>query len=848
MKNNFILSLLAVVFMACHPVSHPIEIISNDLRAPAYPLVTIDPYTSAWSFTDRLYDDHIRHWTGVQCPLTGAIRVDGKVYRFMGIEETPMKFVAPMADNDCWTGRYTFIKPQDGWQHSGYDDTQWKEGVAAFGHRGEKTVQTVWQNDVPEIWIRRAFTLDEDLTGKKVFVEYSYADDFILYINGIEVINAGFQWRNHIVTQVPDTAVQTLKKGENLIAIHCINRPWDVVLDFGLMIETTEQKHLETTAIQKSADVQATQTRYDFTCGPVDLQLTFTAPLLLHDLELVSRPVNYITYDITTTDGQAHQVELYFETSPAWALDNTTQKSQSETFEKEGFVFLKTGSIAQEILQKSGDNVRIDWGYFYLCAEKDKTSSAIHADASIMRSAFVATGQLGAKAVAGAPTGQQGATPTGQPDSATGCAVTNGRLALSHSVGKVEKSKSGMVMIGYDDIFSIQYYGENLRPYWNAEGNRTIEAAFQQSASDYKKLKEACDRFDYDLMTRAIQAGGKKYAELCALAYRHSIAAHKLVKAPNGDLMFFSKENSSNGSIGTVDVSYPSVPLYLIYNVELAKALCNHIYYYCESGRWTKPFPSHDLGTYPIANGQTYSQDMPVEESGNMLILAAAIATMEGHARYAEKHWQALTTWTKYLEEKGLDPENQLSTDDFAGHLAHNANLSIKAILGIASYGRLAKMLGKEDIAEKYTTLARQMALEWIKMADDSDHYRLTFHQPGSWSQKYNLIWDKVLDLNIFPESVALKEIQYYLTIQNKYGLPLDSRKNYTKPDWIIWTASLSPDQATFERFINPIHLFMNESATRAPMTDLFWTDKPHQYGMQARSTVGGFFIKMLMK
>jgi hypothetical protein len=237
---------------------------------------------------------------------------------------------------------------------------------------------------------------------------------------------------------------------------------------------------------------------------------------------------------------------------------------------------------------------------------------------------------------------------------------------------------------------------------------------------------------------------------------------------------------------------------------------------------------------------------MPVEESGNMLILTAAIATVEGNAAYAEKHWETLTTWTDYLVEKGLDPENQLCTDDFAGHFAHNANLSVKAILGIASYGRLAEMLDKKDIAEKYTAQARSMAAEWVKLADDGDHYRLTFDQPGTWSQKYNIVWDKLLKLNIFPETIAEKEIPYYLTKQNTYGLPLDSRKTYTKSDWIVWTATLAQDKETFEQFIHPVHRFMNETIERIPMSDWYFTDSQKHVGFQARSVVGGYFIKLL--
>ena len=229
-----------------------------------------------------------------------------------------------------------------------------------------------------------------------------------------------------------------------------------------------------------------------------------------------------------------------------------------------------------------------------------------------------------------------------------------------------------------------------------------------------------------------------------------------------------------------------------------------------------------------------------------MITLTAAVCAAEGNAAYALKHWETLTIWTDYLVENGLDPANQLCTDDFAGHFAHNANLSIKAIVAIASYGKMADMLGKKDVAERYTSIARELAAKWMEMADDGDHYRLTFDKPGTWSQKYNLVWDKLLKLGIFPDSVRQTEINYYLGKQNVYGLPLDSRMAYTKTDWIVWTATLADDVETFSKFIAPVHMFENETVDRVPMSDWIWTDKPNWRGFKARSVVGGYFIKML--
>lgn len=590
---------------------------------------------------------------------------------------------------------------------------------------------------------------------------------------------------------------------------------------------------------QTGLKVTPTRTIYNFAIDGVELTLTFMTALLPHDLELMSRPVTTVEMEVKATDGKPHDVSLYLELLSEWVVDNPLQKvvwGRHRLGERD---LLWMGSLEQPMLEKVGDDLRIDWGYLYTTSIQP-AMSALALD-SELRTQFVQSGTL--------PTADNSDMPT-----AVGSHSPHPAMAWAKELGAVgPNGASWQVIIAYDDRFSVEYMYRRLRPFWRKDG-MNASALIQSTIDRFAEIQSACLEFDQELTADLEQVGGSEYAHLASLAFRQCIAAHKLVIDIDGTPLFFSKENFSNGCMGTVDVAYPCSPFFLLFNPELLQAMLTPILDYASSTRWPFPFAPHDIGRYPLANGQVYGggeksdiDQMPVEECGNMLIMVTALCKVRSDICFAQGYWDTLSQWANYLLEKGLDPENQLCTDDFTGHLAHNVNLSVKALVGIACYAWLCEQNGMVDEANRIRTKVEGMVAEWLMMADDGDHFRLTFDKPETWSQKYNLVWDKLLDLNLFPEELFEKELAYYKTKQLEYGLPLDNRSSYTKLDWNVWTASLAKSEGEFKDFIRPIVKWLEESESRVPLTDWYYADSGLQVAkMQARSVVGGVFIRML--
>lgn len=575
---------------------------------------------------------------------------------------------------------------------------------------------------------------------------------------------------------------------------------------------------------QTNLKVSPTITEYTFENDMLKLIIRFINPLVIDDLKLLSRPVGYIEYEAYSKGNE--DIEVYFDISAEVCVNDYQQ--QVKLYQGSNGIYC--GNVEQKPLNKKGDAVRIDWGYLHLL-DKD----AYFCNAFTGRNEFI-LGRCNKKFVSG---------------EVLSVYLDNPAMAV------IKKGNSGRIAIGYDDVKSIEYFGKQLDAYYKIDGE-TFDDICADAIKRFDSIKEKCLDFDNKLinMTRKIS---DKYENIVSLSYRQTIAAHKLC-FDEKEMVFISKECFSNGCAATVDITYPSMPLFLKLNPELIIAMLSPVLKFAKTDLWKYEFAPHDVGIYPIIGKQAYgyekndpewtlSRQMPVEECANMLICTYAICEAVGSNVYAYENKELLTKWGEYLLKYGKIPENQLCTDDFGGHIDKNCNLSVKAIIGLYACGKLF------DIPE-YMKKAEEYAVWWKENAKEEDHYKLAFEEKDTWSLKYNMVWDKVFGFDLF-DDVYKVETDFYMTKLMKYGLPLNSRGMIAKNDWIMWVAALCETEEKRDAIIDSVWNMINETKTRVPITDYYYIESGMQKrwaeyytwnGFQNRSVVGAFAILLLLQ
>ena len=575
----------------------------------------------------------------------------------------------------------------------------------------------------------------------------------------------------------------------------------------------------------KSVEVRVTPTKTRFVQEAAGIELTvdFITPALTDDLDIMSTPITFVEFAVRSIDGKDHQVDVQFLVPHSLCYDGASRPDiRGAAFNNGDLNVAYVGQKNQKVLCHSGDMITIDWGYLY-------AASAL-------------------------PVKVQGEW-----------------IASNWSLTAGEAVQKSFVMLGYDDIASINYFGVPCRA-WYARNGKNIVEALDEFGKNHDDIIARCAKLDEAVMADARKVGGEDYELIISAAWRHTISAHKLIATPEGEMAFLSKENNSNGCIGTVDVSYPSIPMFLKYCPELVNALSRPIMQFANMPVWEFDFAPHDVGRYPYATGEVYSlpthapngevyppyylyapgcdvytthRAMPVEECGNMLVMLYTAVHFGADDGLLRKYLPTLNKWVRYLDEYGEDPGEQLCTDDFAGHLAHNVNLSAKAIMGVACYGKILAHLGDAEGGAKWTARAKEMADSWMQRAGTGDYAPLTFDGQG-WSMKYNLAWDLVLKMDLIPREFYDRETKSYLSRINEYGLPLDSRADYTKSDWMVWCAAMAQDEETRKALLAPLAYYLRNTRTRVPFSDWYDTVSGDFVEFIARSVQGGLFMPML--
>ena len=581
-----------------------------------------------------------------------------------------------------------------------------------------------------------------------------------------------------------------------------------------------------------------TKTEYVFAAGGVSLTVDFLSPVEPADLKRQSTPVGYVTASVASTDKATHAVSLYFDVSGEWAHGDSTQSIQwaRESVPHAGgnlVVQSFTPATPQPLVQV---NEYPAWGTAFLATEDAASGSAAIGQDTVVRSRMASLGTLDNSVDATMPRAINDRWPV---------------LAFAFDMGQVggaTPTPPVTLLLGHARDPAISYRGTAVSPLWKAYWP-TWEAMAADAYDDASGAAARAGILDARVVGDATVAGGANYASLCTLALRQAFGGTELVGTAAQPWLML-KEISSDGNVSTVDVVYPASPAFLYTNPLLLKLLLDPLVAYAESGHWPQTYAEHDLGAaYPVAAGHDDGggENMPIEETANMLIMMAAYAQRAKPAdaqAYASAHYTIAKQWADYLVPNTLDPGCQNQTDDFTGSICHSINLALKGIVGVGAFSILAGAAGNTADATSYKTQAQSLAAQWATKAQDSGgkHLLLEYDVQGQWSLKYNALYDRVLGLNLVPASVLTEEATWYASQAQPFGVQLDPRNAYTKSDWELWVAGAIDDPAVRKVLVDGVYGYATSSTARLPFGDLYYPNTGQWDSFQARPVQGGMF------
>ncbi|KAF8914019.1 DUF1793-domain-containing protein [Gymnopilus junonius] len=591
-------------------------------------------------------------------------------------------------------------------------------------------------------------------------------------------------------------------------------------------------------SIQKGSTFTSTQSIFVLSAGPVDVTVTFLSPVEPTDFVKQSIPFAYMAVSAVSNDGASHSVQIYSDISAEWVSGDNSLTADWNTTVSSDVITHQIQLQNQVPFTEINDHTQYG-SAFYSLSNGANTTFETGADVAV-RAQFINNGKL-----------------ANSQDTHFRAISNNWPVfAFSRDLGSITSTTSPVVFsVGHIRDPVVQYIIANtqMQPrslYFWSQFSSPI-SVISSFLSDYENALSRADIFDSQVACDATKISAD-YASVVALSIRQVLGATEITlsKYSNGtyntdDVIVFMKEISSDGNVNTVDVIFPAWPALLYTNPTLGKYLLEGLFRYQATGQYPNKWSVHDLGSnYPNATGHNDGNDepMPVEESGNMVIMALSYAQKTGDISQLQQYQALLDQWTQFLITDSLIPANQISTDDFAGALANQTNLAIKGIVGIKAMSQVAQLVGNPSQSANYSSIANKYVSEWQTLSASSSgkHLTLAYGNSSSWGLSYNLLADKLLKLNLFPTSVYQMQTAWYKTVAEPFGVPLDTRHTYTKSDWEIWTSGIMTDTTVRDLFISSVKKWASDGLSSAPFGDWYETTDGQPEGFRARPVVGG--------
>lgn len=315
--------------------------------------------------------------------------------------------------------------------------------------------------------------------------------------------------------------------------------------------------------------------------------------------------------------------------------------------------------------------------------------------------------------------------------------------------------------------------------------------------------------------------------------------------------------------MNTMDVIMPMAPIFYVLAPEYIRLLLHPVLYYLHSGAWPHDYTIHDMGSnYPNATGHDdgKAEEMPVEESGNLLALMYMYERASGDTSYKEQYSDILKTYADYLVENGLYTSQQFSTDDGAGVSANQTGLAVKSAIGLNAYGVMTDQPEYSDAGKRF---AHVLYNETVGTDAKKTHFTMFLGDDETWALQFNLYLDNLLELNTFPTEAYQMQTNFYPSVRREAGVPLDSRDVWSKTDWMVFAAAtaMAPgvgNEQVRDMFINDVHAYMTNGKNDVPFSDRFYTatnaDRDghmHEVGTwdiyKARPVAGGHFALLAL-